>query len=146
MRLNVQSDFALRVLMYLAVNPNSLCTIAEIAAHYEISKNHLMKVALSLSHIGIVESVRGRAGGLRLKQEPGEISIGDVVRKMEGDFAVVECFQQDGGKCLITPACRLMGVMGEAVKAFLMVLDRYTVADLVDENPALRDLLNREVA
>ncbi len=146
MRLNVQSDFALRLLMYLAVNPDSLCTIAEIATHYRISKNHLMKVALALSHNGVVESVRGRAGGLRLNRVPGEISVGDVVRKMEADFAIVECFQEDGGKCLITPACRLMGVMGEAVKAFLAVLDRYTIADLVDENPALSDLLKREVA
>lgn len=146
MRLNVQSDFALRLLMYLAVNPDSLCTIAEIAKHYGISKNHLMKVALALSHDGIVESVRGRAGGLRLNQAPDKISIGVVVRGMEGDFAIVECFQEKGGKCLITPACRLKGVMGEAVKAFLAVLDRYTIADLVDENPALSDLLKREAA
>lgn len=146
MRLNVQSDFALRLLMYLAVNPDSLCTIAEIASHYRISKNHLMKVALALTNTGIVESVRGRSGGLRLRRAPAEIFIGDVVRKLEADFAVVECFQPDKGNCLITPACRLIGVMNEAVKAFLAVLDRYTIADLVDGNPALADLLKREVA
>lgn len=146
MRLNVQSDYALRLLMYLAVNPQSLCTISEIARHYGISKNHLMKVALALSHDGTVDSIRGRAGGLRLSRKPKEISVGDVVRQMEGDFAIVECFQVSGGNCLITPACLLKGVMGEAVAAFLAVLDRYTIADLVDNNPALTDLLSREAA
>ncbi len=146
MRLNVQSDFALRLLMYLAVNPDSLCTIAEIATHYGISKNHLMKVAQALGHDSTVESIRGRAGGLRLGREPKEISVGGVVRQMEADFAIVECFQAGKGNCLITPACRLTGVMSEAVGAFLAVLDRYSIADLVDNNPALADLLKREAA
>ena len=146
MRLNLQSDYALRLLMHLAVNRNNLCTIAEVATRYKISRNHLMKVAHLLGQEGFIETLRGRSGGLRLAVEPKSIVIGDVVRRTEGDFAVVECFQADSGACLITPACRLKGVLAEAVEAFLSVLDSYSLDDLVRRNPALRDLLKAEAA
>lgn len=146
MRLNLQSDYALRLLMHLAVNRSALCTIAEVAERYDISKNHLMKVAHLLSREGFIETVRGRTGGLRLAHSPADILVGDVVRRMEGDFAVVECFQQNGGHCLITPTCRLKLVLGEALEAFLAVLDDYSLDDLVRRNPALRRLLATEAA
>lgn len=146
MRLNLQSDYALRLLMQLATNTDTLCTIADIARCYGISKNHLMKVANILGRSGVIETVRGRSGGLRLARDADLISVGGVVRRTEGDFALVECLQKSKNNCLITPVCRLKGVLGEATEAFLAVLDKYTIADLVDDNSALRDLLNLEAA
>ena len=105
-----------------------------------------MKVANTLSRHGFVDSVRGRAGGLRLAKPASEIYIGDVVRTVEADMAVVECFQDGKGECLITPACRLKGVFNEALNAFLAVLDRYTLHDLVTRNPPLRGLLQIKAA
>lgn len=146
MRLNVQSDYALRLLMDLAVNRDRLMTIADVAERFGISKNHLMKVANTLGRNGAIETVRGRAGGLRLGRPASEITVGEVVCCMEGDFAIVECFQGGKGQCLITPACRLKGVLHEAMEAFLAVLDRYTIEDLVKRNPALKALLDMEAA
>lgn len=146
MRLNLQTDYALRLLMHLAVNENRLCIIADIADRYGISKNHLMKVAHLLGREGFIETVRGRSGGLRLARPAKEIGVGDVVRRMEADFAIVECFEGGAGECMITPACRLKGVLNEAVKAFLGALDGYTLGDLVRRNVPLRALLEEEAA
>lgn len=145
MRLNLQSDYALRLLMQLATNTNTLCTIADVAACYGISRTHLMKVANTLGREGFIETVRGRAGGLRLARKANLIGIGEVVRKTEVDFALVECLQS-GDNCLLTPACRLKGVLAEATHAFITVLDNYTIADLIVNNGALRDLLILEAA
>lgn len=145
MRLNVQTDYALRLLMHLAVNDTELSTIADIAERYRISKNHLMKVAHVLGKNDIIETIRGRAGGLRLAVSADEIVIGDIVRLMEADLALVECFQS-GDECLITPACRLKGVLGEALDAFLAVLDQYTLEQLVQRNRKLTNLLSTEAA
>lgn len=141
MRLTVQTDYALRMLMHLAVNTRRLCTINEVAERYGISKNHLMKVAQALVGAGVVESVRGRWGGLRLAGDAADIGLGAVVRPLEAGSALVECFPGGSGRCLITPSCKLKGVLAEAQEAFFSVLDRYTVADLVKRNPALRGLL-----
>ena len=111
MRLNAQSDYALRLLMQLAVNENKLTTIAEVAQRFRISRNHLMKIAQALGHHGFIETVRGRSGGLRLMTPPEEISIGAVIRKIEGDFALVECLPGGNGECIISSACRLTGIM-----------------------------------
>ncbi|WP_425408581.1 RrF2 family transcriptional regulator [Hyphococcus sp.] len=146
MRLNLQTDYALRMLMHLAVNTDRLCTIADIAARYAISKNHLMKVAHALGKEGYIETIRGRTGGLSLALPADEINIGEVVRKMEADFALVECFQGGAGECVITPACRLKNVLSEAVCAFFSVLDNYTLDDLVRRNAKLRLLLTEDAA
>ncbi len=115
--------------------------IQEIADAYDISKNHLMKVAYDLGRHGFLETVRGRGGGLRLARPPERIKLGDVVRRMEDDFALVECFEPDSDNCRITRTCRLKGVLGEALKAWLAVLDKYTLADLLGRNPALAKTL-----
>jgi Rrf2 family transcriptional regulator, nitric oxide-sensitive transcriptional repressor len=145
MRLNLQSDYALRLLMHLAANPDRLVTIRTVADRFRISQNHLMKVAFLLGREGLIQTVRGRAGGLRLARRPESIRVGDVVRRMEGDIQLVECFSAEPGGCLISRACRLKGVLHEALDAFLGVLDRYTLADLTT-NPKLRALLNQEAA
>lgn len=146
MRLNMQTDYALRLLMLLAVNTDALVTIAAVADRFSISRNHLMKVAHTLGKAGVVETVRGRAGGLRLARPASEIIVGDVVRQMEGDFALVECFQGGKGECLITPACRLKGALQEAMSAFLATLDGYSIRDLTTRNTPLASLLKTEAA
>ena len=149
MRLNMQTDYALRLLTYLAVMEDARTTTAEVADRFGISRTHLTKVANALSHEGFVETARGRAGGLRLAQPASEIVIGNVVRRMEADFAIAECFQaakgngQSGG-CLIFPACRLRGVLSRALEAFLATLDEITLHDLVTLNSDLQTLLAPE--
>lgn len=131
MRLTFHTDYGLRVLMLLAAEPESLHTIDEVSARYRISKNHLMKVAMKLAQHGFVDSVRGRGGGLRLARPAAEIGIGAVVRAMEDQLSVVECFDRSSNTCLITPACALRGVLQNATAAFFAVLDDSSLADLI---------------
>lgn len=131
MQLTRYSDYSLRVLIYLALAPERLATIEEIARSYDISRAHLMKVVHQLGLRGYVETVRGRRGGLRLARAPEEIRVGDVVRSSEGSFDLVECFDPASSRCAIQQACGLRSVLGEALGAFLAVLDGYTLADLV---------------
>ena len=130
MQLTRYSDYALRVLIYLALEPQRLATIEEIAGSYGISRAHLMKVVHQLGLRGYVETVRGRGGGLRLARRPEDIRVGEVVRATEGKMALVECFEPSS-RCAIEPACALRSALHEALRAFLAVLDRYTLADLV---------------
>ena len=141
MRLTVQTDYALRMLMHLACRAGALVTIQEIAERYGISKNHLVKVAHGLGRAGHIEAIRGRNGGLRLARPAKAILVGAVARQTEQGSALVECFPGGSGKCRIKPHCRLKGVLAEAQEAFFTVLDRYTVHDLVKRNPALLELL-----
>ncbi|MCB2015824.1 MAG: Rrf2 family transcriptional regulator [Sphingobium sp.] len=130
MRITSYSDYALRVLMYLGINPERLCTIAEIAERYDISKPHVMKIVHELGRSGLIETVRGRSGGIRLGRPAEAIVIGEVLRETEPDFAIVPCFES-AKSCQITPHCELKRAMSEAVRAFLSVLDRYTLSDLI---------------
>ena len=141
MRLNLQTDYALRLLSHLAVNETRLVTVAEIAGRFGISKNHLVKVSHQLVQAGYVQTVRGRFGGLRLAPRAHKKSLGDVVRLMEEDLGVVACLSSRGEPCLIDGSCRLKRVMSEATVAFLAVLDQYTLQDLVELNSPLRRLL-----
>ena len=139
MRLKSYTDYALRVLMHLAARPDRLASISEIARTYRISHNHLMKVVHDLRKEGFLDAVRGRSGGVRLARPAKEISVGDVVRHTEGTFDLVDC-----GSCVIAPACALTGALHEARQAFMAVLDRYSLADLVvDRERGLRQLLAR---
>lgn len=140
MRLTQLTDYSLRVLMYLAARPERLATIQEIASAYGISENHLMKVVHRLGQHGFVETVRGRGGGMRLNGRAENIRLGAVVRAVEEDFQVVECF---GSKdtCRITDVCRLKGVLHQALGAFLKSLDTWTLADLVRRPKVLVDAL-----
>ena len=130
MRLTVFTDYALRVLMYLAVKPEQRVTIRDVAESYGISRNHLMKVVNKLTRAELVEASRGVNGGLKLARAPEAITVGEVVRKTEDEIALVECFRADN-QCIITPECALKNVFGEAQTAFLDVLDAYTLADLM---------------
>lgn len=140
MRLTQLSDYSLRVLMYLGARPERLATIQEIARAYGISENHLMKVVHRLAQHGFVETVRGRGGGLRLKGEAEGIRLGAVVRAVEEDFRLVECFGS-GDTCRITDVCRLKRILHQALGAFLESLDAWTLADLVRRPKTLMDAL-----
>lgn len=143
MRLTAFSDYTLRVLMFLALNRDRLATIPEIAAAYDISENHLMKVVHQLARAGIIESVRGKGGGIRLAHKPEDIQLGQVVRASEGRAPVVECLTGDAGACRITPACRLAAILVSAFEALFAKLDEYTLADLVRAPRKLEALLVR---
>jgi Rrf2 family nitric oxide-sensitive transcriptional repressor len=134
MRLTFHTDYALRLLMLLAAEPEGLHTIEEIARRYRISRNHLMKVTQTLAQAGFVESLRGRGGGLRLGRAADSINLGAVVRATEDGFGLVECFDRVRNTCILASACGLRGPLEEAASAFLGVLDRYSLGDLV-KNP-----------
>ncbi|TWI69670.1 BadM/Rrf2 family transcriptional regulator [Pseudoduganella lurida] len=131
MRLTTFTDYTLRSLMYLGMHRDRLVTIQDIADLHGISKNHLTKVIHQLGMSGLVETVRGRNGGLRLKGEPADISIGAVVRASESDFHMAECFDPANVGCAFSGACNLKGKLAEATEAFLQVLDGVTLADML---------------
>lgn len=142
MRLTLHTDYALRMLIYVATRPDGLCTVSDVAEAYGLSRNHLLKVAQTLRDIGLVETTRGRAGGIRLARAPEAIGIGALVRATEEAFSLAECMQAESGSCCaISPACRLKGMLHEALAAFLAVLDRYTLADIVRNRAELGPLL-----
>lgn len=141
MRLTVYTDYALRLLMFVAVKDDGLATISEVAAAYDISKNHLMKVAHQLGVAGYVETVRGRGGGLRLAKPAATIRLGDIVRQTEQDMSLVPCFEADNAACAIQSCCGLRRALASASEAFFAELDRYTLADLVKPRSVLRNLL-----
>ncbi|MGD0076405.1 MAG: Rrf2 family transcriptional regulator [Candidatus Binataceae bacterium] len=130
MELTYYTDYALRVLVYAGLHENTRCLISEIAEHYGISENHLMKVVHGLAQGGFVQTFRGRGGGLTLAKDPKQIIIGAVVQYMEGPFKPVECFHT-GHWCAIAGACDLPGMLDEAYRAFIAVLERYTLADIL---------------
>jgi Rrf2 family nitric oxide-sensitive transcriptional repressor len=135
MRLTQLTDYAMRLLIYLAQHPQRLCTIAEVAGSYRISETHLMKITHQLGRAGWIVTTRGNGGGMRLAREPKDIGLGDVVRSMEPDFFVVECFST-GNSCMLTGTCKLTGVMDGALRSFMQHLDGHTLADIL---PAPRD-------
>ncbi len=137
MRVTQHADFALRVLIYVGGNPGRLVTIAEIAERYAISRTHLMKVVNQLVRDGFLIGRRGKGGGLRLGMQPEDIRIGVVFRRMESDQGLLECFGPRS-TCLLDSGCRLKLAFGEALDAFLAVLDRYTLKDLLDNPTTLR--------
>ena len=133
MRLTHWSDYSLRVLMYCAQSESrqTAATIQEIAEQHDISKSHLTKIVMTLAADGYLITSRGRGGGLRLGRPASEIVIGEVVRKTESDFSIVECFQDGISRCALMPSCRLKNVLAEALKAFFEKLDSVTLADLM---------------
>lgn len=141
MKLTSFSDYTLRVLMFLAINRDRLATIPEIAAAYGISENHLMKVVHQLACSGVIESVRGKGGGIRLAHEPEDIRVGRIIRASEGSAPIVECLSHDRGACCIAPSCRLTSILVQAFEALYTYLDQYTLADLVKTPNKLKALL-----
>ena len=135
MKLSRYSDYALRILIHLALHPDRLISIRQIADIYGISQNHLMKIAQDLGHAGVIQTVRGRNGGLRLARPAKEITIGEVVRRTETRGPIIDC-----SGCLIAPGCGLPPMFAEAQEAFMSVLDRYSLSDAAMRSDTLRHL------
>lgn len=131
MRLTQFSDYALRTLLYLALHREDPVPVAQVARAYGISYHHLVKVAALLTELGVVDATRGRNGGLRLAVPTESVNLGELIRKTEPDLHLVECFDAATDTCPITPACGLRHLLYDARAAFMDVLDRQTLADLL---------------
>lgn len=140
MRLTRYTDYALRVLLYLGARPEKLSSIGEISRAYGVSQNHMMKVVSELVRAGYVTSLRGRGGGLRLARPASNIRIGEVVRRMENDFDLVDC-----ANCLIGPVCGLSCLLREATEAFLAKLDEHSLAEALARKEGLALLLRSDM-
>lgn len=134
MKLTLQTDYALRILISLAQEQGQLHSVQDLADRFAVSKNHLMKTAQHLSAHGYIKTERGRNGGLRLAMSPNDIVIGNVIRKMEPNLDMAECFQtgEAGTACQLLPTCKLKGLLGEALASFLSVLEQKTLADIAN--------------
>ncbi len=144
MRLTTFTDYSIRVLIYLALHPDRLITIADIADAYGISRNHLMKVVHYLGQQGYLETVRGKSGGVRLARPPAEVNLGSLVRATEAGSSLAECFAPTGSECRIESACVLRGILHQALQAFFGVLDGYTLADVMRSRDRLAALFETE--
>ena len=131
MNLTLHTDYSLRILLYLAEHTNRPVSTREISEAYGISWNHLVRVVQTLQSHSFVKAAMGRGGGITLARDPAGINIGEVVRRTEPNFRVVECFDLQANTCRILPVCSLRGVLAQALDAFFQVLDAYTLADLV---------------
>jgi Rrf2 family nitric oxide-sensitive transcriptional repressor len=136
MQLTRFTDYALRALVYLGAHRERLSTISEIAAFYDISEAHLMKIVNRLATVGYIETLRGKGGGMRLSREPHLINLGDVVRDTEDNMNIVECFDPTRQSCPLLPACTLKSVLTEARRNFIATLDRHTLKDVLSRQTA----------
>ncbi len=134
MRLAHMTDYAVRLLIYVAQHPERRCNIAEVANVYRISETHLMKITHQLALAGWLQTSRGKGGGIQLARAPEQIRLGDVVRTMEPDFFIVECFST-GNTCSLTGNCELTGIMDGALHQFMDYLDSHTLADVLPPAP-----------
>ncbi|HEY3826740.1 MAG TPA: Rrf2 family transcriptional regulator [Bryobacteraceae bacterium] len=143
MNLTLHTDYSLRILLYLAEHSDRPVSTREISDAYGISRNHLVRVVQTLQSHSFVNAATGRSGGITLACDPGRINIGEVVRKTEPNFRIVECFDAKENTCRIVPVCTLRGVLSKALESFFDTLDGYTLADLVrmKGNQRLSDFL-----
>ena len=144
MRLTRQTNYAIRMLMYCAANPEGLSRIADVAKAYSVSELFLFKILQPLTKAGLVETVRGRNGGIRLGKSAGEITLYDVVKVTEDNFAMAECFENDASECPLVDSCGLNSALRKALDAFFVVLRGYTIDDIVKSKPAINFLLGFE--
>jgi len=145
MQITRYTDYALRVLIYLAMSPNRQANITEIADFFNISRNHLVKVVHQLGGKGFIKTTRGKGGGISLQHPPEMISIGEVVRSMETHFNWVECFDPVQQRCQLLPSCGLKHLLGRAGNAYLQVLDTATLADVLTNTTPLQLAQNEQV-
>lgn len=127
MKITQFTDFSLRLLLFLAGNRERICTVREVADYYQISSEHLKKIVRRLSELGYIHTVRGKNGGLKLAREPADINLGRLFREEE-NLAIMPC--SEAGRSCPVHACKLRGVVDDALDAFLKVLDARTLADL----------------
>lgn len=140
MQLTQFTDYGLRSLMYLASQEGRLCSVREISEHYNISRNHLVKIIHHLAQIGYITSTKGKGGGIRLSHNPNEILIGDIVSALEPNMDLVECFNSKDNTCTIVIACRLKHFLADAKKSFIHSLNQHTLSDAISDKKLLLDL------
>lgn len=139
MKLNKQTDYALRILIYAALAPaNKLLSIQQITEIYGLSRSHVMKIVQKLGRLGYLVTIRGKGGGFQIGKNPTLINIGQLIREVESSLVLVNC---DEPVCRLSPGCHLKRVLGEAMAAFLAVLDGYTLTDLISNRGQLLELL-----
>ena len=131
MQLTIFTDYGFRSLMYVAAHSDRRCSVKEIAEHYGISRNHLVKVVHRLSQLGHLASSKGKGGGVKLSCDPKSLHLGDLVKQLEPHMDLLECFNRDTNTCRIVGACRLKHYLREANKSFLETLNKYTLADAI---------------
>lgn len=138
MRLNLNTDYALRILIYLATEPDRIHGVAEVSRAFGMPHSTVMKMTSDLVRAGFIVSMRGRTGGVRLARTAAEINLGDVVTRMERSLVLTEC-----GDCILQSRCVLKGIFRQAVEAFIGVLDNYSLADLVSNAPEIVPLFGK---
>lgn len=142
MNLKKYTDYALRVLIYTGMTADGqLASIKEISEVYNISQHHLGKIVHELTKLELIQSTRGRYGGIQLAKPAEEINVGRVVRMLESDFVLLECFDKGSNHCVISPGCTLKHALNKALQAFFQVLDTYTIKDLITNENELRELM-----
>ncbi|MET3601648.1 iron-responsive transcriptional regulator RirA [Martelella mangrovi] len=145
MRLTKQTNYAVRMLMYCAANDGKLSRVPEIAKAYGVSELFLFKIIQPLHKAGIMETVRGRNGGVRLGRPASEITLFDVVCVTEENFSMAECFDDSNETdCPLVDSCGFNGALRKALNAFFAVLADYTIADLVRRRGDIFKLLSIE--
>ncbi|MCG3172431.1 MAG: HTH-type transcriptional repressor NsrR [Myxococcota bacterium] len=145
MRLTLQTDYSLRILMYVGIHADRVAPAQEIAAAFGISGHHVAKVAKQLVREGYLKARRGKQGGLELALDPERIRVGDVIRRIEPHLDILECFDPATNTCPLTGVCTLEKVMLQARKAFLDVADGATLADLIARPQHMSAMLNTPV-
>jgi Rrf2 family nitric oxide-sensitive transcriptional repressor len=131
MQLTIFTDYGLRSLMYLVAHPDRSCSIREIAEHYGISRNHLAKVVHRLAQLGYIESSKGKGGGIKMAQPADALKLGDLVRALEPNMDILECFNKDTNTCRIATTCQLKHYLFDAKQTFLASLNQHTLADTI---------------
>lgn len=141
MQLTQFTDYSLRALIYITLR-NESCTIRDIAEAYGISNDHMVKIIHNLAKLGLIKTIRGKNGGILMASQPENINLGQLIVQLEPHFDLVPCFNKTKANCCIALVCQLKGVLHEAQSAFIGVLERYTLADVMYNKPELSVLLN----
>ena len=141
MQLTQFTDYSLRALIYISLRKKS-CTIKEITDAYTISTNHMVKIIHNLAKLGLIKTIRGKNGGILMAAQPETINLGQLLVQLEPHFDLVPCFNKAKANCCIAPVCKLKGILHEAQAAFMTVLERYTLADVLHNNNELSVILN----
>lgn len=141
MQLTQFTDYSLRALIYITLR-NESCTIKDITEAYDISNNHMVKIIHNLAKLGLIKTIRGKNGGIIMASQPETINLGQLITQLEPHFDLVPCFNKVKANCCIAPVCKLKSVLHEAQAAFMEVLERYTLADVLHNKSDLSVLLN----
>lgn len=137
MQLTRFTDYGLRTLMYVAARAENSASVKEVAEHYGISRNHLVKVVHRLSQLGYIETTKGKGGGIKIAKDAEKLRLGDLIKQLEPNMNMVECFDAKTNTCRITGSCQLKHYLFEATQNFIDTMNRYTLANTMPNTEAL---------